>query len=371
MSTKPLISIVMSVFNGEQFLAEAFDSLLNQTLRDFELIVVNDGSTDGSGAILDSYQKKDSRLRVYHQENKGLIFSLNRGCGLAAGEYIARMDADDVAVPDRLALQFEFLKNHPNVGVVAGAVQFIDTAGRALCTTGHPNGDQEIKSALLEYNVIWHPTVLMRTDVFLASGGYRASFRDAEDYDLWLRIAERCQLVNLEQVLIKYRIHSNQVSQRKLKQQALSALAARTAASARKKGDPDPFDSADMITSDLLTNMGVSQAEQQRALTASYLAFIRNMSMAGEQAAVLDLWMDMLRSSRCEYIEKSVLADARLAVAQVYWNQHKLFPSLLAVLQALSMRPQLVGRPLKILWRQFRKVYGVESNPDQGGSAVA
>ena len=110
----------MSVYDGERFLREAIDSILTQTFHDFEFIIVNDGSTDGSAAILDSYAKSDARLRVYDQANRGQCASDNRGCKLARGKYIARMDADDVSTPDRLEKQIAFLENHPKVGLLGG-----------------------------------------------------------------------------------------------------------------------------------------------------------------------------------------------------------------------------------------------------------
>ena len=130
--SSPIVSVVMSVLNGERFLREAVESILDQSLREFEFIIINDGSTDFSGSILDSYQHKDPRLRVVHQENMGLVESLNRGCGLARGKYIARMDADDIAIQDRLRWQADFMETHPEVGVVGGAVEVIDTTGRSL-----------------------------------------------------------------------------------------------------------------------------------------------------------------------------------------------------------------------------------------------
>src|SRR5262249_10266218 len=116
----PKVSVAMSVHNGERFLAEATDSILGQTFRDFELILVDDGSTDGSGAIADAYQRKDTRVRVIHQHKFGLVAALNQACEQARGEYIARMDADDVAIPDRLVRQVAFMDAHPEVAVLGG-----------------------------------------------------------------------------------------------------------------------------------------------------------------------------------------------------------------------------------------------------------
>src|SRR5262245_27130869 len=161
--TTPIVSVVMSVLNGEPFLREAVESILGQTFGDFEFIVIDDGSTDASADILDSYQRNDARVRVYHQENKGLVESLNRGCGLARGKYIARMDADDIATKERLMWQVEFVEKHPEVGVVGGAIEVINASGKSSVTHRYPLKNSDIYQALLRGDCpLVHPTVVMR-----------------------------------------------------------------------------------------------------------------------------------------------------------------------------------------------------------------
>jgi glycosyltransferase involved in cell wall biosynthesis len=366
MSSSPLVSVVMSVFNGEQFLAEAVDSILNQSFRDFEFIVINDGSTDSSGAILDSYQKKDSRLRVYQQENRGLVESLNRGCSLAQGQYVARMDADDISLRDRLSWQVSWMGKHPEVGVVGGAVQIIGTKGKPKTTYRHPTANHEIRSKLPKFSPIWHPTAFMRTDVFISTGGYRALFRDAEDYDLWFRIAERAQLANLDLVVLKYRVHPGQVSRRKIEQQTLSILAVQAAAASRRNGNPDPLMSVKQITPGVLADLGVSEITQQRALATQYLRWIHNTSLLGERACVLKLWMDLL--SNCKYLDKRETAHAQLAAAEFYWKQGRFLRSLLSAGHAVIKRPMILGRPGKLLWRWVRKALNVQNSLDAVGT---
>src|ERR1700722_13117089 len=157
----PLISVVMSVYNGDPFLAEAVESILNQSFRNFEFIVIDDGSTDRSASIISEYQRSDPRMQVHHQENRGLVESLNRGCRLARGTYIARMDADDVAVSDRFMRQMEFMEQHPEVGVLGGAVEFINSDGRSLGTSVLPTEDREIKAALRHNSLIFHSNVFI------------------------------------------------------------------------------------------------------------------------------------------------------------------------------------------------------------------
>jgi hypothetical protein len=251
----PIVSVVMTVFNGGKFLRDAIESILAQTLYDFEFIIIDDGSADGSAQLIDSYQRRDPRVRVYRQQNRAPNESdtcrvgeaLNRGCTLAQGKYIARMDADDIALRDRLLWQLDFMEKHPEVGLIGGAVEWIDSDGNSHGIHRNPVEDEVIKTTLLYNNVFWHPTVVFRKHAFVSTGGYR-DIVAAEDYDLWLRFADRFQLANLETVLLKYRIHAHQVSVRKRSQQSCSALAVRGAALARRNGNPDPLDSCRDLT---------------------------------------------------------------------------------------------------------------------------
>jgi hypothetical protein len=353
--TNPIVSVVMSVFNGERFLRDAVESILEQRFRGFELIVINDGSTDKSASILDSYQKSDARVRVYHQENRGLIESLNRGCSLARGKYIARMDADDVSVSERVMWQVDFMEAHPQTGVVGGAIEWINAEGKPLGTQRYPAEDSQIKAALLRGCALCHPTVLFRTEVFVWAGGYRSVAVDAEDYDLWLRIAERFQLANLEAVVLKYRIHPNQVSVRKVAQQTLGLLAAQVAASSRRNGLPDPLSSVKEITPETLAAMGVTKARQQSHLTSWRRCRIGNMCTAGEYSSALKAALDTLQSD-LEYVERWQIADLHLTVSRIYWRQKRFAKSLLAAARAIMTRPIMVGRGLKPLIRRLHLV---------------
>jgi glycosyltransferase involved in cell wall biosynthesis len=365
--TIPVVSVVMSVFNGEHFLQEAIESILRQSFRDFEFIIINDGSTDESGSILDYYRRCDPRLRVYHQENKGLIESLNRGCGLANGKYIARMDADDIAMDDRLMCQVDRMEKHRDLGLLGGAVEWIDTTGKSLGIHRHPCESRIIKTALADGSPFAHPTVLIRREVFLSVGGYRPVVVDAEDYDLWLRIADRFDLANLQAVVLKYRIHPGQVSERKCEQQALSSLAARAAALSRINGGPDPLDSVAEITPEALERLGISQAAQRNALARHWLTRIRNMYEIGELSATRSA-LENIRSDYFKYAESWVINDFRLLEARVLWDQRRFAKSVSRVARALISRPAILGRPAKRLlervrgaWRARQEIYQCES----------
>lgn len=244
----PRISVAMSVHNDELFLNEAIASILGQTFGDFELLIVNDGSTDSSGAIIDAYARQDSRIRAIHQPNRGLIASLNRLIEEARAPLIARMDGDDVSLPERFARQVAFLDAHPGHGVVGTNTHDLDTAGRVLvCDDFHPLDHDAIVAALEHGSPICHPSVMMRRAVVRAAGGYRPAYRHCEDYDLWLRLASQTRLANLPDRLIYYRRSPGQVSNRHSVAQQTGAAIARAAARERAAGRVDPTDGLDSL----------------------------------------------------------------------------------------------------------------------------
>jgi glycosyltransferase involved in cell wall biosynthesis len=336
-------------------LCEAVESIFDQSFRDFEFIVIDDGSTDRSPSLLDSYQRRDTRLRVYHQENKGLIESLNRGCSIAQGKYIARMDADDVAVRDRLAWQGEFMEAHPEIAVLGGAVEWIDASGRSLGTYRYPSEDCQIKAALLRGCALWHPTVLLRREVFLWAGGYRRAVVDAEDYDLWLRVAEHFQLANLERVVLKYRIHRDQVSLCRVQKQLLGILAAQAAASSRRNGAPDPLNLIKEITPETLSALGVTKARQQSELASYRRDWVRNMYVAGEYSAALKTALETLQSD-LEYAERRQIADLYLYAAKIWLRQKRFVKSFLAMARAVITWPIAAIDLLEAVVRRLRGV---------------
>jgi hypothetical protein len=344
----PVVSVVMPVFNGERFLREAIDSILSQTFSDFEFIIINDGSTDGTASILDSYVGSDPRVQVYHQQNKGVTQSRNRACGLARGKYLAQIDADDIAVRDRLQWQIEFMEKHAEIGVVGGAVELIDSAGSVLDCWHYPVENEEIKGALLLHNTLASPAVVIRKEAFLSVGGYRRPFdRRAEDYDLWLRIADRWRLANLEAVVLKYRIHPDQATCRGLREDSLYALAARAFASLRRDGSPEPVISDERITPEVLARLGVDQAAQQRALVASYADWIGLMSRASQDDAVLRLSEELIDLSRSGPVDRAALSNAMLSAAGIHYRRGSRARALVYVGRALLARPAVAGRPLK------------------------
>jgi glycosyltransferase involved in cell wall biosynthesis len=353
---KPLVSVVMVVCDMERFLAEAIESILAQTFRDFEFVIVDYGSTDRSKFIISSFAAKDKRIKLHEIPNCGLPEARNAGCFLAQGKYIAIIDADNVALPERLKWEVEFMEKHPEVGVVGGGMESIDARGASLPNSALPYGasprpveNSELQSALLSQNAIWQNSVLMRKEAFTLVGGYRTLFLQAEDYDLWLRIAERFEMANLKQAVFKLRYHPHQLSVRKRTQQTLCYLAARAAAGCRKTGQADLLDSTKEITPAVLVGLGVSYAEQQLALSNAYRGQIHCMCALGEWSGALNLAIEMLRSSDWKYVERRVIANMRLEAAHVYWKNNRFLKSIFTAGHAVMTRPLLVGRPVKRL----------------------
>ena len=220
----PTISVLMSVYNGEKYLAEAVESILDQTLADFEFIIIDDGSKDGSLAMLQKYAARDPRIRLTSQPNQGLTRTLNEALAQARGEFIARMDSDDVARPDRFENQVRFLREHPEVVCTGGYFELIDGEGRLLTWLKPPIDDAEIqRRALAGHGSICHPTAMIRREALRRINGYDTDFKTAQDLDLWLRLGEVGKLANVPVSVLRFRLHESSVSESKRHEQRQSA----------------------------------------------------------------------------------------------------------------------------------------------------
>lgn len=207
----PKVTVLMSVFNDEEFCREAIDSILNQTFRDFELIILDDASTDKTQEVLQSYD--DPRIVVIRNERcLGLTKSLNVGLRHVQSKYVARLDGDDVALAERLEKQVLFLDEHPGVGVVSNPYIKINSAGGEIGFQQLPTSDQAIRSRLFVANPFCHTSSMFRRHCVERVGSYREVFKMSQDYDLWLRIAEEFQVGNLEEPLCKVRIIGGSIS---------------------------------------------------------------------------------------------------------------------------------------------------------------
>jgi glycosyltransferase involved in cell wall biosynthesis len=210
--TMPCVSVIMAVYNGETYLLETISSILNQTFRDFEYIIINDGSTDDTEHILASLA--DPRIIVIHNEqNKGLAHSLNKGLAIARGKYIARIDAGDLAVPQRLEKQVVFLEQHAEIGIVGSCCLLIDENGQKVGVGRSPLRDLEIRWISLLTNPFIHPSVMIRRDILCQHRlMYNTTFQASQDYELWTLLLEYTRGANLEDLLAVYRISNDSIT---------------------------------------------------------------------------------------------------------------------------------------------------------------
>ncbi|MCG3686180.1 glycosyltransferase [Aliarcobacter butzleri] len=200
-----LISVILPVYNGEKYLKEAIESILNQTYTNFEFIIIDDGSKDSSLEIIKEYEKEDERIVAVSRENKGLIATLNEGIEKAKGKYIARMDQDDISLPNRFEEQLKIMENDKEI-VVCGSWINVFGENRKEKISKYFQYDKEIKANLIMSCCFAHPSVMMRRDAFLDNNiWYDENFKNAEDYHLWTQLARVGKFYNIPKVLLNYR----------------------------------------------------------------------------------------------------------------------------------------------------------------------
>lgn len=205
------ITVLMPVFNAEKFIKEAIDSVLTQTFTDFELLIINDGSTDSTVQIINSFS--DSRIKLIHQKNGGVSAALNTGLLAATGKYIARFDADDVCYPERLKLQYDFIIAHPDYILVGSDANYITEEGEFIFTFHNPGyTHDEIIQTIEKHCSFIHSTVLYNKNAVLEIGGYEIKAHTFEDYFLWKRLIKKGKVSNLKLPLIKVRFNPASVT---------------------------------------------------------------------------------------------------------------------------------------------------------------
>jgi glycosyltransferase involved in cell wall biosynthesis len=210
----PVVSVVMPVYNAELFLSASIESILSQTFTDFEFIIINDGSTDNSLRVINYYKDKDERISVVNQENKGLSFALNTGISKCSGKYIARMDADDIAVSNRFKIQVDFLNTNKDISVLSGAVNYIDIDNNILGRSFPITWTRVIKKMLFKGNPINHPASMIRKEDLDKVGQYSEIINSKfEDMHLWCQFLKKgYKIKNLSTILLNYRISKNSIS---------------------------------------------------------------------------------------------------------------------------------------------------------------
>jgi glycosyltransferase involved in cell wall biosynthesis len=225
---KPMVSVITSVFNGEKFLAESILSILEQSFQDFELIIVDDASIDSSSEIIENYMQLDERIRlIINTKNIGLTKSLNKAIATSKGIYIARIDADDVAMPMRLESQIKFLEKNIDIGLVGTATYLIDSNGVTIDKISYPETNEILKKTLIKHNPFDHSSIMVRKDVFDRIGLYNEKNRYSQDYELYFRISRYYMMANMPKYLMKKRYVSSMLSLKNESEQKRFAIMAR------------------------------------------------------------------------------------------------------------------------------------------------
>ena len=318
----PEVSVLIPVYNGERFLAAAIESIQGQTLRDLEIVVVDDGSTDATAQILARYASEDPRLVVRRQENSGHGAAANAGLALCRAPFVARLDADDIALPGRIEAQARFLRAHPAVAVVGGGLSFIDEDGRDFAETLYPATDTEVRAWFGQMRAgIAQPAAMMRKAAVDGVHGYRLQFGVSEDIDLWLRLLERHQLANLPEVVTRYRIHGAQATVLKLEHQSLCCVAAHLAARERAAGRPDPFEGLGAIDSRAVLQAGGTMEEITAYFVQVATWMAKTAGRAGRQAGSDALFGAALDKARSPWGSAELVAAVRRARVQRYREQ--------------------------------------------------
>ena len=277
---QPQVSVVIPVWNGERYLKQAIESILAQDFVDFELLVIDDGSTDRSAEIVSAFAH-DPRVTLHKQANGGVVAARNAGLRVARAEFVAFLDADDIALPGRLAKQAAYLRAHPEAAVIGSNITYFSDADGVIRTQKFPFGEAKVAMALETGNPLAQPSVMLRKSLAIDAGGYREAFRfGAEDYDLWLRLAEKHPLDNLPEVLTLYRIHDDSLTHRRRHEQTFAALAAACAHRRRIAGRGDPLEGLSKpLSPAVLPLLGLSEIEE-----AAFMPSLFGMLAKSEKA---------------------------------------------------------------------------------------
>lgn len=218
MKKKPLVSVVMSVFNDDKYVKRAIESILNQTLKNIEFIIINDASWDNSLKTIRSYMRKDKRIKLINNAKElKLAPSLNLGVSFAKADLIARMDPDDISSPDRLEIQYHYLNKHPKIAVVGTNLSIINENKKEIWVREYPTNSEEIKKTMLRYAPFAHPSVMVRKKVFKEFGGYDPKMKLCEDIDFWFKIGTKYDFGNIPKKLVQYTLSKKSGTHRNIR----------------------------------------------------------------------------------------------------------------------------------------------------------
>ena len=214
----PLVSVVMPAYNSEKYIAETIESVLNQTYKNFEFIIINDASTDKTLDIIKKYAKKDKRIKVIeNKKNLGITKTRNKGLELAKGKYVATHDSDDISLPTRFEEQVEYLESHPEVGAVGAYIRIFDEVNKKISIRKYPKNDKELRKLIYFCCPIAQPVSMIRKSILDKIGGYRKIEAPSEDLYLWFKIGEKSKFANIQKVLLNYRYYPNSTTGSKLR----------------------------------------------------------------------------------------------------------------------------------------------------------
>ncbi len=240
---KPLISVIMPAYNAEPYISAAIESVLAQTFKRFELIIIDDSSTDKTLTIIKSFAKKDKRIRVLaNKADRNIGRVLNKGIDFARSNIIARMDADDVSLPHRFKEQFALLNSSKKMAVVGLNIEIIDLAGKHIAWRSYPSDSKEMKKCLLRYSPFAHPGVMFKKDMFEKVGKYNTAYSPTEDLDLWFRLGKRYSFGSIPKTLLQYRMYERSSSHRMIKSLEMMVFKIRFEAIRRYGYRPSVYD---------------------------------------------------------------------------------------------------------------------------------
>ena len=348
MNQSPAISVILPVYNAEAYVREAVESILGQSFTDFELIAINDGSTDDSGAILRELAARDTRIVLVERPNDGLVSALNKGIKIARAELIARMDADDVSMPERFALQHARMIQEPELAVLGSFIRVMDKDGNIIRLDEYLLTPKETARHVEKDCPVAHPGVMMRRAAVLKAGGYRKAFCPAEDYDLWLRMSDLgYAIANLPQPLLNYRKHGANVSAVHWEAQGRSAILARLAHRVRKAGLPDPFEGVETIDAELIRSVPAHLRQGMEAELFAHrysrvsLAGNKELDAAWREYSQLDA-QTQRDTSMCHFLMRLLKGAVR---------QRDCRMALQAFTEAFRLHPKA---SCSLLWQKFK-----------------
>jgi len=355
MRSIPQVSVVMSVYNGLPYVSKAVESVLAQTLENFEFIIIDDGSTDGSSELLDRYSVADDRIRVFHQPNGGLPAALNRGIEVARGKYIARMDADDISLPDRLMEQYAFMESNPGVGVLGSQIHNLNPQGAKVSSQWQlPESAGLTAWRTLFRCCICHPSTMMRTSILRSVGGYDTSVAHGQDFELWTRLVPVTQLMNHSNVLLFFRRGHDSVTNTRSEYQDRIGLRSAFKLHKRYIGD-----SADLRAIKFLRNQQHFGAQQ--TFNRGGFAIPELIPVSRYLNALLEAFLDYHSWTAAEQMEIKEDTRAKLSdVAHVVSTHGRWWKALYLRLKAQALLPQRI--PLWVGKGAVRRMESVTSD---------